>query len=138
MLGVVESLVAARMIVVEDEEPAVVGEVDRWEKRQEHAELKHASGDKASNTATGRNQVAGMVQKGSRGAFQEENHPCGEAAGALAVHAAKLGDSQVVHPSQDTGRAFQEDEDTKIGVEILLVVLGAPSTSLAAAESFPD
>ena len=29
MLGVVESLAAARMIVVEDEEPAVVGEVDR-------------------------------------------------------------------------------------------------------------
>ena len=36
------------------------------------------------------------------------------------------------------GLAFQEDEDTKIAVEILPVALGAPSTSLAAAESFPD
>ena len=43
-----------------------------------------------------------MVQKGSQDAFQEGNHPYGEAAGPLAARAEKLGDSQVVLPSQDT------------------------------------
>jgi len=43
-----------------------------------------------------------MVLMGSQVASQEESHPYEEAAGPSAGHAAKLEDSQVVHPSQDT------------------------------------